>query len=159
LKEEKILVKHKQNLKNGLMTLLSKDLSNKHCLFFFTNNYVGDTIKANLFPNIIEALNSENYTENLASLLTLQAILTSSNNLNSIILLYKETFTPLIQCSNKLLANISNNFSNLALKIIEVQNNTNTPSVFSNIQELNVEIQIIIYKYLISHYKNNYVKF
>ena len=27
LKEEKIIVKHKQNLKNGLMTLLSKDLS------------------------------------------------------------------------------------------------------------------------------------
>lgn len=108
--------------------------------------FLDDNIKANLFPNIITALNSVSYTENLGALLTLQAILTSSTNLNSIILLYKETFTPLLQCCGKVLANISANFSNLAVKIIEVQNKTNTPSVFSNIQELNVEIQIILYK-------------
>ncbi len=106
-----------------------------------------DTIKAQLFPSVMIALNSSNYSEISAGFLMLHAIL-ASTNLNAIILLYKETLIPLIHSCSKLLIQINNNFSSLAQKIVEVQSKTNsTTSVFSNIQELNSEILMILYKY------------
>ena len=95
----------------------------------------------------MQALNSLSNNENLAALLTLQGILTSSTNLNSVILLYKETLHPLIQACSKILTQINNNFSILAQKILEVQSKTNLSTIIvSNVQELNTEILLILYK-------------
>lgn len=151
LKEENLLIKQKQLLKNGLIQILSKDLS---LIVLFNHSkhskikILDDNIKAHLFPNIMIAIGSLNYSENLAALLTLQAILTSSTNLNSITLLFKETLNPLVQSCTKLLICINNNFSNLAQKIIEIQNKSNEdPTIFPNVKELNAEIIIILNKY------------